>query len=121
MVLITGTTRGIGNGLLELYLLSPSHKIITANRDPNKEASKKLLDLPKATDPSLLLVKINVTVPADTAAAIEELTSYGLDHIDILIANIGIALLCFALAPGFQGEDGWCGKAHIWFPMHTAW
>ncbi|PSS12787.1 hypothetical protein M430DRAFT_106153 [Amorphotheca resinae ATCC 22711] len=93
IVLITGTNRGIGRGLLELYLAKPNHTIIAANRDPNHPTSKALADLPKAEGTSLLLIKIDATVPTDPADAVKELASHGIDHIDILIANAGIAFI----------------------------
>lgn len=93
IVLITGTNRGIGKGLLELYLAKPNHTVIAANRDPNHATSKALADLPKAEDSSLLLIKIDATVPSDPAEAVKQLSSHGIDHIDILIANAGIAYI----------------------------
>jgi NAD(P)-dependent dehydrogenase (short-subunit alcohol dehydrogenase family) len=52
VVLITGANRGIGKGLLELYLLKPNHLVIAANRDPEHPTSKALA----------LVVKIDATV-----------------------------------------------------------
>ncbi|KAI9148343.1 Norsolorinic acid ketoreductase nor1 [Paramyrothecium foliicola] len=93
IVLITGCNRGIGRGLLELYLAKPNHTVIAANRDPRAESSQSLLSLPKAEGTSLVLVKIDATVQDDPAEAVKELASQGIDHIDIVIANAGIALL----------------------------
>ncbi|KAI1197246.1 hypothetical protein F5X97DRAFT_334102 [Nemania serpens] len=62
VVLITGTTRGVGKAILELYLLKPDHIIISGNRDPNNTASQALVD------------------PAN---AIRDLESHGVDHVDI--------------------------------------
>lgn len=89
IVLITGASRGIGKGLLELYLAKPNHTVVAANRDPNRIISKALADLPKADGTSLLLVKIDSTVPTDPAEAVKQLASYGIDHLDIIIANAG--------------------------------
>ncbi|KAI9688387.1 MAG: putative secondary metabolism biosynthetic enzyme [Bathelium mastoideum] len=91
IVLITGCNRGIGKGLLELYLARPNHTVIAANRDPSHATSKALTDLPKASGTSLLLIKIDATSPADPADAVTNLASHGIDHIDILVANAGIA------------------------------
>ncbi|KAL9121203.1 MAG: hypothetical protein Q9187_002239 [Circinaria calcarea] len=93
VVLITGTNRGIGKGLLELYLAKPNHTVIAANRDPNHPTSKVLADLPKAEGTSLLLVKIDATVPTDPADAVKQLASNGIDHLDIIIANAGVAYI----------------------------
>ncbi|GAM38276.1 hypothetical protein TCE0_033r08873 [Talaromyces pinophilus] len=92
IVLITGANRGIGKGILELYLQKPNHTIIAANRDPSHPTSKALNDLPKADGTSLHVVKIDATSPTDPADAVKELENKGIDHIDILIANAGIAL-----------------------------
>lgn len=62
VVLITGANRGIGKGLLELYLLKPNHFVIAANRDPEHPTSKALAELPTADGTSLLVVKIDATV-----------------------------------------------------------
>ena len=93
VVLITGANRGIGKGLLELYLAKSHHTVIAANRDPNHPTSKALLDLPKAEGTSLLLTKLNATVPTDAVDAVKDLASQGINHIDILIANAGIAYI----------------------------
>lgn len=93
IVLITGANRGIGKGILELYLQKPNHTVIAANRDPNHPTSKSLDELPKAEDTSLHIVKIDATSPTDSADAVKELVAVkGIDHIDILIANAGTAL-----------------------------
>ncbi|PCH08171.1 Short-chain dehydrogenase/reductase SDR [Penicillium occitanis (nom. inval.)] len=92
IVLITGANRGIGKGILELYLQKPNHTIIAANRDPSHPTSKALNDLPKADGTSLHVVKIDATSPTDPADVVKELEIKGIDHIDILIANAGIAL-----------------------------
>lgn len=77
VVLITGTTRGVGKAILELYLLKPDHIIISGNRDPNNTASQALVD------------------PAN---AIRDLESHGVDHVDIVITNAKIALLWISVA-----------------------
>ncbi|KAI8963215.1 NAD(P)-binding protein [Daldinia sp. FL1419] len=92
IVLITGANRGIGKGLLELYLSKPGHTVIAANRDPDHPSSKALLELPRAGGTSLLVIKIDATVRTDPQEAVDILQSRGIDHIDILIANAAIAL-----------------------------
>lgn len=62
VVLITGANRGIGKGLLELYLLKPNHLVIAANRDPEHATSKALATIPTADGTCLLVVKIDATV-----------------------------------------------------------
>ncbi|PWY82150.1 norsolorinic acid reductase-like protein [Aspergillus heteromorphus CBS 117.55] len=98
IVLITGTNRGIGNGILQLYLQKPKHTIIAAVRDPNDPTSQALVDLPRASDTRLLTIKIDATSPTDAGAAVDELCTKGIHHVDIVIANAGIALLWPTLA-----------------------
>ena len=93
IVLITGASRGIGRGLLELYLAKPHHTIIAANRNPEHETSKALLALPRAEGTSLLIVKIDATSATDPTDAVKQLAGHGIHHIDILVANVGIALI----------------------------
>ncbi|KAI1073794.1 hypothetical protein F5B20DRAFT_574536 [Whalleya microplaca] len=86
IVLITGTTRGIGKGLLELYLAKPNHTVISANRDPKLPASQALLGLPTAEGTTHLIVKIDATVPTDPASAVSEVKT---DEIqEHVVANI---------------------------------
>lgn len=91
IVLITGANRGIGKGLLEVYLQKPNHIIIAANRNPEDETSKALTPLPRAEGTSLVIVKLDSTHPKNASNAIKQLSSLGIDHIDIVIANAGIA------------------------------
>ncbi|KAJ5086872.1 Short-chain dehydrogenase/reductase SDR [Penicillium alfredii] len=93
IVLITGANRGIGKGLLELYLAKPNHTVIAANRTPDDPTSKVLAELPKAEGTILLVTKIDATSATDPTRAVKDLASRGINHIDILIANAGIALL----------------------------
>ncbi|KAE8380246.1 NAD(P)-binding protein [Aspergillus bertholletiae] len=92
VVLITGANRGIGKGLLELYLAKPNHSVIAANRNPDHPTSKALAGLPTADGTTLRIIKIDATSATDPFHAAEELISQGIDYIDILIANAGIAL-----------------------------
>lgn len=90
IVLISGANRGIGKGILELYLSKPNHTVIAANRDPNHPSSKALADLPTAEGSSLVLVKVDATVSTDALEAVKHLEAQGIDHIDIVIANAGV-------------------------------
>ncbi|OQE36921.1 hypothetical protein PENCOP_c011G02146 [Penicillium coprophilum] len=92
VVLITGANRGIGKGILELYLKKPNHFVIAANRDPTHPTSNALVDLPKAEGTTLEIIKIDAISPTDPAAAVKALNVKGITHIDILVANAAIAL-----------------------------
>lgn len=93
IVLISGANRGIGKGILQLYLAKPNHLVIAGNRDPNHPTSQELAKLPKAEGTSLLVVKIDSLVATDPADAVKLLASKGIEHIDIVIANAGICRL----------------------------
>ncbi|KAL4797845.1 hypothetical protein BDV19DRAFT_377341 [Aspergillus venezuelensis] len=91
IVLITGANRGIGRGILKLYLAKPNHLVIAANRNLNHPTSKDLLTLPTAEGTSVKVVKLDQTSPTDAAEAAQTLKKEGIDHIDIYIANAAIA------------------------------
>ncbi|RWA07943.1 hypothetical protein EKO27_g7149 [Xylaria grammica] len=63
VVLITSTTRGVGEGILKPYLLKPNHVIISANRDSRNAAYKALLDLPTAEGIKHIITNIDCDVP----------------------------------------------------------
>jgi NAD(P)-dependent dehydrogenase (short-subunit alcohol dehydrogenase family) len=90
IVLISGANRGLGKGLLELYLARPNHIVIAANRDPSNTSSLSLKDLPAGEGSKLIVVKVDAAVESDPAAAVKELEAQGINHIDIVIANAGI-------------------------------
>ncbi|KAJ5153717.1 Short-chain dehydrogenase/reductase SDR [Penicillium coprophilum] len=92
VVLITGANRGIGKGILELYLKKPNHLVIAANRDPTHPSSNALVELPKAEGTTLEIIKIDALSPTDPAAAVKALAVKGITHIDVLVANAAIAL-----------------------------
>ncbi|KAK0129241.1 hypothetical protein ONS95_001176 [Cadophora gregata] len=91
IVLISGANRGIGKGLLELYLAKPNHTVIAANRDPENAGSKALSNLTTGTESHLIIVKVDGSVENDALEAVQALSSQGIDHIDIVIANAGVS------------------------------
>jgi len=84
-------TPGIGRGLTELFLSRPNHTVIAATRDPASSSSLSLNSVPTGKDTKLILVKIDSTSDTDAADAITKIQSAGVDHLDIVIANAGIA------------------------------
>ncbi len=93
IVLITGANRGIGKGLLQRYLTKKNHVVIAANRDPDHETSTGLQNLPTAQGTKLIIVKIDCAVKEDPESAVRILEAQGIDHVDIMIPNAGIARL----------------------------
>ena len=90
-VLITGANRGLGKGLLERYLKLPNHIVIAANRNPPHATSQEFSKLPTAEGSKLITLKIDARVWQDAAVAVEELKGQGIQHLDIVIANAGVA------------------------------
>jgi NAD(P)-dependent dehydrogenase (short-subunit alcohol dehydrogenase family) len=91
VVLISGANRGLGKGLLELYLARPNHIVIAANRDPTHATSKDLTNLPTDTGSRLILVKVDASNESDALEAVKQLSAEGIDHLDLVIANAGIS------------------------------
>ena len=108
-VLISGANRGLGKGLLEFYLAKPDHTIIAANRDPAVPASRTLSEIPTAKGTKLIVVKSDATQEGDAFAAVKKLEKQGIDHLDVVIANAGVAM-AFPLVKDVKTSDI---QAHI--------
>ncbi|KAL1864017.1 hypothetical protein Daus18300_007982 [Diaporthe australafricana] len=91
IVLISGANRGLGKALLERYLAKDDHAVIAAVRDLNHPTSQDLKEVPKGKQSRLIVVKVDSSVESDPFKAVEELSAQGIDHIDLVIANAGIA------------------------------
>ncbi|KAI8808541.1 short-chain dehydrogenase [Cladochytrium replicatum] len=89
--LVSGANRGIGFGLIEALLKRPKTVVIAAIRDASKP-SPALSELQLASGSRLIIVKIESASESDPFTAVEDLNSiHGIDHIDVVIANAGIA------------------------------
>ncbi|GKU13756.1 unnamed protein product [Fusarium langsethiae] len=88
---ITGAHRGIGKGFVQRILQKPSTTVIAAVRDPLHPSSKALLDLPKGLGTKLVIVKLDSAVDTDSDNAVAYLREEGINSLDIVIANAGIA------------------------------
>lgn len=110
--LVSGTTRGIGRGLVSALLLRPNTLVFAGVRDPSAKgtlhlnsrltfsllqsltpcpAAQDLLSLPKAPDSSVFLVKLDSSSESDAAQAIQTLQQeHNITHLDVVIANAGI-------------------------------
>ena len=94
IVLITGSNRGIGFGLIERFLAKPSHVVIAAVRNPEHPTAQALQNLFKGLDTQLIVVKIDANIEKDAHDALTELQQeHGVGHLDIVIANAGVAYI----------------------------
>lgn len=92
IVLISGANRGLGKGLLALYLAKPNHTVIAANRNPTHPSSRALSSLPTGAGSRLITVKVDASVEADAVEAVKALrTTHGIDHLDVVVANAGVS------------------------------
>jgi norsolorinic acid ketoreductase len=90
--LITGANRGIGNGLVQNYLSRPNAVVIATTRDLSSPSSKALSTLPAGKNSKIIVVKLDSSIDTDAETAINELKAvHGINHIDTVIANAGIA------------------------------
>lgn len=88
----TNSLTGIGRGLVEAYLNRPNNVVVAGVRDPTNHTSNSLLDLPKASSSSLIVVKISSTSETDAEETVKELeTVHNLKALDIVIANAGVS------------------------------
>lgn len=92
-VLITGANRGLGLGLMERFLAKPSHIVIAAVRNLSHPTSQALHNIPTGPDTQLVVVKIDASVEKDAQDAVSELREKGVQHLDIVIANAGVAYI----------------------------
>ncbi len=104
VVLITGANRGLGYGLLERYLNLPDHTVVAANRNPDHPTSKGLSKLPTAEGTKLVVVKLDARVWQDAFDAVKTLEFQGINHLDIVIANAGVAY-CWPTVAEVKLED----------------
>jgi norsolorinic acid ketoreductase len=79
---------------LQRYLAQPNHTVIAGNRNPAHPSSQALAKLPKGEGSKLIVVKIDASIEEDASIAIKELQDHhGIDHLDIVIANAGVAYI----------------------------
>lgn len=89
--LITGANCGIGQGLTSLILSRPSTTVIATVRNVEK-SSPELSALPAGTGSKLIVVQLDSQKEFDAADAVSELHSkYGIDALDVVIANAGMS------------------------------
>ena len=83
---------GLGRGLLEVYLSRPNSIVVAAVRDPSNETSKSLSSITVGKGSKLIVVKLDSLSETDAKSAVQLLKSeHGIDHLDTVVANSGIA------------------------------
>ncbi|KAL4977120.1 hypothetical protein BDW66DRAFT_42544 [Aspergillus desertorum] len=91
IVLITGVARGIGEALAKAYLSRPNHTVLGTVRDPSAPSLSTLTSYAPAESSRLLLFRLESTNPADYSDLVSSLTTAGIRHLDLVIANAGVA------------------------------
>lgn len=85
-VLISGASRGLGLGLLKLYLAKPNHTVIAANR--SLTSAKDLAALPAAEGSRVIVVKVDASVESEAFQAANELVEkHGIQSLDIVVSQ----------------------------------
>lgn len=87
----TDNHRGLGRALLSAFLARPSVTVIAAVRDPSNETSKSLSSLPKGSESNLIVTKYDAQDENGAANLSEVLDQEKITHLDVVIANAGIA------------------------------
>lgn len=80
---------GIGLGLVAEYAQRTNNTVIAAVRDPSKAVALKAI-VP-GSGSKVIVVKIDSSSSTDPAAALASLSEHGISHLDVVIANAGIA------------------------------
>lgn len=89
-VFITGTTKGIGRGIVTELLKRPQTTVFAGVRDTQAEAATSLKSLEVANGSKLVILEVDATSEADSKAAVSTIKSHGVDHLDVVIANAGM-------------------------------
>ncbi|CZR58901.1 related to aflatoxin biosynthesis ketoreductase nor-1 [Phialocephala subalpina] len=83
---------GLGLGLVKHYLALPNQVVVAGFRNPAHLTCKELSTLPKDATSSIVIVQIESGSKSSAIAAVDTLqTKYGIDRLDVIIANAGIA------------------------------
>lgn len=89
--MITGSARGIGRGLVQGLLKRPQTTVFAGVRDTNASAATELQRFETGSGSKLILLKLDATKKSDNEAAVSTIKSHGISHVDVVIANAGIA------------------------------
>ncbi|EEP81639.1 predicted protein [Uncinocarpus reesii 1704] len=90
-ILVTGANKGIGKGFVRHFLQRPNTTVIAGVRAPSSAEAITLTHFDAAPGSKVVLVQINAQSETDASDAMRALASqYGIDRLDIVIANAGI-------------------------------
>ena len=89
--LITGSARGIGRGIVKQLLKRPNTIVFAGVRDTNAQAAIELKHFEVGAESKLILLTLDATKKSDNEAAVSVIKSYGISHVDVVIANAGVA------------------------------
>ncbi|PVI02114.1 aflatoxin biosynthesis ketoreductase-like protein nor-1 [Periconia macrospinosa] len=89
--LVTGANRGLGRGLVEQLLRRSSTTVVACVRSVSTSQAS-FQDLETGPNSRLVVVQLDCASASDPQRAVQELQSvHGITHIDVVIANAGIA------------------------------
>ncbi|CAG8268962.1 unnamed protein product [Penicillium salamii] len=92
VVLITGANRGLGKGLAIKYLAMPDVTVIATMRETSAVNTFELESVPKGPNSQLIITQLDQGDSASVTDAIFKVEKeYLIDHVDLVIANAGIA------------------------------
>ncbi|KAF9890415.1 hypothetical protein FE257_006083 [Aspergillus nanangensis] len=91
LAFVTGANRGLGLGMVKHFIAKPNYVVVAAVRDPAHQSAQELSQLPTAQGTSIVVVKYDASVEQSAFDAVKEATDKGVDHIDYVVANAGIA------------------------------
>ncbi|KAJ5503133.1 Short-chain dehydrogenase/reductase SDR [Penicillium fimorum] len=105
IVFITGANRGLGLGLVKCFIAKPDHAsspfrpfplgyiVIAAVRDPAHSTAQVLVGIPGDEGSRVIVVKYEAGIEQSAFDAVKEATNQDISHLDIVVANAGIAKL----------------------------
>ncbi|EKG19293.1 Short-chain dehydrogenase/reductase SDR [Macrophomina phaseolina MS6] len=89
--LVTGASRGIGYGLVEALVQRPGVTVVASIRDIAKRETVEQLNAKAGDGSKIVAVQLRVPNTEDAQALPKTLTDHGVNHLDVVIANAGIA------------------------------
>ncbi|GFF25299.1 aflatoxin biosynthesis ketoreductase nor-1 [Aspergillus udagawae] len=88
---VTGANRGLGLGLVKGFVAKPDYIVVAAVRDPGHATAQELAKLSTGKGSCVIVVKYDASFEQSAFDAVEQATDHGVDHLDYVVANAGIA------------------------------